>query len=143
MASLRIIYGQYVLDWCEPNGKRHRQQLGKVGVLPRSDAERIVKRKNLELSAGYRMLNPERVPAGRSPLTGSALMTVKYVLMDRFADLTEYTVKEIRRKLERGEWRQNIHWVTAPDGHPSFSLEAYARWVEGVPPIPIIRDEDP
>jgi hypothetical protein len=54
-----------------------------------------------------------------------------YVLIPKFAEMTGYTVKAIRRKMERGEWRQNVHYIKAPDGHPSFNLEAYARWVEG------------
>ena len=58
-------------------------------------------------------------------------MKSQYVLISKFAEITGYSVKAIRRKMERGQWRQNVHYVKAPDGHPSFSLEAYARWVEG------------
>ena len=55
----------------------------------------------------------------------------QYVLIPKFSEITGYTVKAIRRKMERGQWRQNVHYIKAPDGRPSFNLEAYARWVEG------------
>lgn len=55
----------------------------------------------------------------------------RYVLIPKFSELTGYSIKAIRRKIDRGQWRQNVHYIKAPDGHPSFSLEAYARWVEG------------
>lgn len=61
MASLRIIDGAWVLDWREDK-KRHRQVLGRVDEIQKRDVERILKRKNLELSAGYGMLNPPSAP---------------------------------------------------------------------------------
>src|SRR5687768_9083846 len=62
MATLRTVNGIYVLDWRDSNQKRHRDTLGKVGVLPKRDAERILKQKELELATGYRILNPPSAP---------------------------------------------------------------------------------
>lgn len=62
MATLREIGGAYILDWRDNEGKRHRDTLGKVGDLPRREAERLLKQRNLELSAGYRILTPVAAP---------------------------------------------------------------------------------
>lgn len=62
MASLRAIDGSWVLDWREPDGARRRKVLGRLSALPKRDAERILKQKNLELSAGFRILNPREGP---------------------------------------------------------------------------------
>jgi integrase len=62
MASLRRIDGAWVIDWREPGGKRHRETLGRIGELQERDARRILKQRNLELSAGYRILNPSGAP---------------------------------------------------------------------------------
>ena len=62
MATLRVISGAYVLDWRDAEGKRHRDTLGKVGVLPEREANRILKQRNLELEAGFRILNPGTAP---------------------------------------------------------------------------------
>ncbi len=63
MATLREIDGAYVLDWRDHEGKRHRDTLGKIGEFPKREAERLLKQRNLELSAGYRVLNPGAAPA--------------------------------------------------------------------------------
>jgi len=62
MGTLREIDGAYVLDWRDQESKRHRDTLGKVGQLPRREAERVLKQRNLELAAGYRILNPGQAP---------------------------------------------------------------------------------
>lgn len=62
MASLRRIDGAYVLDWRDADGKRHRDTLGPVGVFPEREAKRLLKQRQLELSAGFRALNPEPAP---------------------------------------------------------------------------------
>lgn len=61
MATLRIIGGAWVLDWRE-DGQRRRKVLGRVDEIPKRDVERVLKQKNLELSAGYRLLNPPSAP---------------------------------------------------------------------------------
>lgn len=51
-----------MLDWRDAEGTRRRDTLGRVGELSERDANRILKQRNLELSAGYRILNPARAP---------------------------------------------------------------------------------
>jgi integrase len=53
--------GHWILDYTDAQG-RHRPSIGKIGILSERDARRIEKQKNLELSAGYRMLAPKAVP---------------------------------------------------------------------------------
>lgn len=65
MATLRSIEGAWVLDWRDTNGKRHRDTLGRVGTLPEREARRILKQRNLELAAGYRILNPNMPTFGQ------------------------------------------------------------------------------
>lgn len=62
MATLRKIAGAYVIDWRDSSGKRHRDTLGKVGVLPEREANRILKQRRLELEAGFQILNPTVSP---------------------------------------------------------------------------------
>lgn len=62
MATLRRIDGAWVLDWRDAQGARHRDSLGRCDTLPESDAKRILKQRNLELAAGYSILNPTTVP---------------------------------------------------------------------------------
>lgn len=61
MASLRSIAGTWILDWRE-GGRRHRQPIGRVDTLTERDARRILTAKQLELSAGIRMLNVASAP---------------------------------------------------------------------------------
>jgi integrase len=62
MATLRKLDGAWVIDWREANGKRHRDTLGRVGELPEREARRILKQRQLELSAGFQILNPPGGP---------------------------------------------------------------------------------
>lgn len=51
-----------MLDWRDADGQRHRDTLGKVSEFPEREARRILKQRQLELSAGYRILNPAAAP---------------------------------------------------------------------------------
>jgi integrase len=62
MATLRAIDGAWVLDWRDQDGGRHRDTLGRIGKFPEKEARRILKLRNAQLSAGYRILNPEEAP---------------------------------------------------------------------------------
>lgn len=62
MATLRRIDGAWVLDWRDQDGTRHRETLGRIGEFKERDALRILNQRNLELSAGYRILNPAQAP---------------------------------------------------------------------------------
>ncbi len=73
-------------------------------------------------------LDPEAV----RQLTGLEKFMVRYVLLPRFHDLTGYTEKAVRRKIEDGVWRENEVWIKAPDGHILIDLRGYESWVVGV-----------
>jgi len=59
MATLRAIDGAWIIDWRDSAG-RHRKTLGRIDTLPEREAKRILKQRNLELAAGYSILNPQR-----------------------------------------------------------------------------------
>lgn len=54
---------------------------------------------------------------------------VKWVLIKRFADLTGYTDKAVRRKLDQGVWVEGVHYKRGKDGRILINLEAYDEWV--------------
>jgi site-specific recombinase XerD len=62
MATLRKLDGAWVLDWRDADGVRHRETLGRVGVLRESAAKKIVNDRNLELSRGFKILAPRSSP---------------------------------------------------------------------------------
>lgn len=62
MATLRKISGAWILDWRDTSGKRHRDTLGRCDALPEREAKRILKQRNLEISAGFSILNPPPTP---------------------------------------------------------------------------------
>lgn len=62
MATLRRIDEAWILDWRDAQGKRHRDTLGRCDRLPEREAKRILKQRNLELAAGFRILNPQSAP---------------------------------------------------------------------------------
>jgi hypothetical protein len=53
-----------------------------------------------------------------------------YVLIPKAAELTGYTRRAIELKIARGQWREGLEYVKAPDGHRMISLEGVKRWVE-------------
>jgi len=55
----------------------------------------------------------------------------RYVLIRVFCELTGYTEKAVRRKIEEGVWVDGQVVRRAPDGHVTVDLEGYERWVEG------------
>lgn len=70
MAKLTIWKGRHYLDWRDPSepdkdgrGKRRRLPLGKVGTVPRTQLDAILKAKEFELSTAARLLHAHRRPA--------------------------------------------------------------------------------
>jgi hypothetical protein len=55
---------------------------------------------------------------------------INYVRVSRFAELTGYTEKAARRKIEEGIWVEGTHYRRAPDGSVLMSLKGYEKWVE-------------
>jgi hypothetical protein len=54
----------------------------------------------------------------------------KYVLLPLAEAITEYSVKVIERKIERGDWTEGKVWVRAPDGRILINIPGYEKWVE-------------
>ncbi len=61
----------------------------------------------------------------------SNLLVARYVKLPKFEELTGYTEKAVRRKMEEGHWLQGKEYRKAPDGHILVDLEGYNKWVEG------------
>lgn len=60
----------------------------------------------------------------------AAQQAAPYVLIPKAAEITGYSIKAIERKIERGQWREGLEYVKAPDGHRLISIKGYERWVE-------------
>lgn len=58
-------------------------------------------------------------------------MFARYVLLPRFEELTGYTQRAIRRKIQDGIWLEGREYRRAPDGHITVDMEGYGKWVEG------------
>lgn len=58
-------------------------------------------------------------------------MTVRYVLISRFSEITGYTDKAVRRKIEEGVWIEGRQFRRAPDGHILMDMQGYESWAEG------------
>lgn len=43
---------------------------------------------------------------------------------------TGYTVKAMKRKIERGQWVNGREYVIAPDGRRMLSVRGFEKWVE-------------
>ena len=61
------------------------------------------------------------------------LHSPRYVLLQRFGELTGYTVDAINAKIKRGQWLQGELWVKAPDGRILIDLIGYTEWAAGNP----------
>lgn len=57
-------------------------------------------------------------------------ISITYVRVSKFAELTGYTEKATRRKIEEGIWVEGRHYRRAPDGTIQINLQEYTRWVE-------------
>lgn len=62
-----------------------------------------------------------------------ATETVKYVRVARFCELTGYTDKAVRRKIEDGVWLEGREYRRAPDNTIVIDTEGYQKWVENNP----------
>lgn len=56
------------------------------------------------------------------------------VLIHKAAEVTGYSEKAIRRKIEDGVWRQGSEYVKAPDSHIMIDLKAVEQWARGQTP---------
>ena len=56
---------------------------------------------------------------------------VRWIRLNRFCSLTGYSEDAVYAKIRKGQWRENLHWRKAPDGHIMINVEIFERWVEG------------
>ena len=54
-------------------------------------------------------------------------------LLPKAAELTGYSEKAIRRKIEDGVWLDGHEYVRAPDGRILVDMDAFNRWARGEP----------
>ena len=54
----------------------------------------------------------------------------RWLFSSKFCDLTGYSDKAVRRKIQEGIWTQEREYRKAPDGHTMMNLENYENWVE-------------
>lgn len=62
---------------------------------------------------------------------GAVQMQLEWVLIPVFANLTGYSEKAVRRKIEDGVWVQGKHYRKAPDGRITMNVQEYYKWVQG------------
>jgi hypothetical protein len=56
---------------------------------------------------------------------------LQWILAEKLAELTGYTVEAIRNKKKKGVWLEGIHWTKFPDGRIGYRAEAIERWMQG------------
>jgi hypothetical protein len=56
---------------------------------------------------------------------------LEWVLIPVFSQLTGYSEKAVRRKIEEGVWIEGRHYRRAPDGRLTMNMQRYYDWVEG------------
>jgi len=58
-------------------------------------------------------------------------LEVRYMTISKFSEVSGYTQKAIRRKIEEGVWIENRHYRRAPDNRVLIDVEGFKAWVEG------------
>lgn len=59
---------------------------------------------------------------------------LRYVTIEKFSELSGYTPDAIRSKISRGDWLQDLVWVTAPDGRILVDVVGFEAWASRVRP---------
>ena len=61
----------------------------------------------------------------------------KYVKIGKFEELTGYTEKAVRRKIQEGVFVQGREFLKAPDGHILIDMEGYEKWARHQAACPV------
>ena len=61
---------------------------------------------------------------------GHNISWVRYVSVNRAADLTGYSECAIRAKISTGVWAEGKEWKWGADGKQLVDLQGYDRWAE-------------
>ncbi len=65
-------------------------------------------------------------------------MSLNYLTIDKFSEVSGYTKEAIRSKIKRGQWLEGREWKKAPDGRNLINIEGYEQWVEGQARVPLV-----
>jgi hypothetical protein len=57
----------------------------------------------------------------------------RFVLLEKFCLDSGYTVKAVRRKLDRGDWVEGVQFERQGDTNIKIDTEAVGLWARGVP----------
>lgn len=58
---------------------------------------------------------------------------IGYVTVEKFCDMTGYSVDAVDKKRANGIWLEGVVWFKAPDNRILMSIEGYNAWVERRP----------
>lgn len=56
---------------------------------------------------------------------------MRYVLINRAAELTGYSVRAIQSKIYSCIWLEGVHYIKAPDGRVFIDTEEVEKWILG------------
>jgi hypothetical protein len=61
---------------------------------------------------------------------------VRYLRVAKFCELTGWTDRAVRRKIQEGVWLEGREYRRAPEGSILIDMQGYNQWVEreGAPP---------
>ena len=55
---------------------------------------------------------------------------MRFVTIKRLAELSGYSEKAIRRKIDLGIFLEDVHFFKAPDSRIHFNVDAYEQWLQ-------------
>jgi hypothetical protein len=55
----------------------------------------------------------------------------RFVLISLFCQITGYTEKAVRHKIEDGIWTEGNQYRRSPDGRIQIDMEGFNKWVAG------------
>jgi predicted site-specific integrase-resolvase len=54
-----------------------------------------------------------------------------FVTIEKCAELIGLSAEAIRQYKKKGQWRERIHWVKAPNGRVFINIKAVNQWILG------------
>ncbi len=58
----------------------------------------------------------------------------RFVLISLFCQITGYTDKAVRNKIQEGVWTEGVHYRRSPDNRIQIDLEEFNKWVASSSP---------
>lgn len=58
-------------------------------------------------------------------------MNARFLRVNKFCELTGWTDRAVRRKIQDGVWLEDKEYRRAPDGSVIIDMNGYDRWVMG------------